>query len=186
MISQHFDLVCEYASTYAREGWPVFPVHTVKDARCTCRSNECKTPGNHSEVAAATIDAATMHDLWQRWPDANIGVVLGEKSKLAVLSVAREPGVAEFHALFGRDLWEIETATVDTEKGWDLCLQCRPGLTDLSMDIAPGIELLGEGRVGLLPPSRVNRELYSWIEPGLRVAEPPDWFNKYLAIRREL
>ena len=35
------------ALRYARSGFQVFPLHAVKDGRCTCAKADCKSPAKH-------------------------------------------------------------------------------------------------------------------------------------------
>jgi len=35
------------ALSYAVRGWPVLPVHSVREGRCTCGKAECDSPAKH-------------------------------------------------------------------------------------------------------------------------------------------
>lgn len=41
----------EHALLYARNGWGVFPVHAVVQARCTCGYERCSSAGKHPRTA---------------------------------------------------------------------------------------------------------------------------------------
>ena len=80
------------ALAYASRGWSVVPVHTVTVGRCSCGRVDCPAPGKHPRVRweAAMHKAASPEQVaswWDRWPDANIAVVTGSVSGIAVLDV---------------------------------------------------------------------------------------------------
>ena len=55
---------------YAKEGWPVFAVHSVgEDGRCDCGKADCSSPAKHpwpiNGVKAATCDVAFLAELPQ-------------------------------------------------------------------------------------------------------------------------
>src|ERR1051325_8299545 len=70
------------ALEYATQEWPVIPLHTMREGRCTCGAASCKSPGKHPRtpngLRDATIELATVQDWWRRWPDANVGLRTGE------------------------------------------------------------------------------------------------------------
>jgi hypothetical protein len=71
----------EAALEYAAMGWPVFPVHTPTDGRCSCGQTSCGSIGKHPRTRRglhdATIDLDVVVAWWEQWPDANIGIRTG-------------------------------------------------------------------------------------------------------------
>jgi hypothetical protein len=78
------------ALAYASRGWPVFPVHSVSEGRCSCGKPDCKDAGKHPRTPHgfkdATTDRDTIIDYWRRWPDANIGCDT-ERAGLVVIDI---------------------------------------------------------------------------------------------------
>jgi putative DNA primase/helicase len=79
------------AEWYGQRGYPVFPLHTIEGGRCSCGSSSCETPGKHPRIVQwpenATAQSGMIKTWWDRWPEANIGLVTGEASGLVVLDV---------------------------------------------------------------------------------------------------
>ena len=48
----------ESALRYARRGWPVFPVHAVREGICTCGKADCDSPGKHPRTEHGFKDAS--------------------------------------------------------------------------------------------------------------------------------
>ncbi len=71
----------EAALEYAGYGWPVFPVHGIRNDRCTCRKESCQSPGKHpltpNGLKDATTDPTTIRSWWTAHPNANIGIRMG-------------------------------------------------------------------------------------------------------------
>lgn len=95
----------EAALGYARRGWPVFPLHGIRNQRCTCGDPACsKSAGKHPHGSLAprgfhdaTTDEARIADWWARAPDANIGIPTGQASGFVVLDIDPRNG--------GDDTW---------------------------------------------------------------------------------
>lgn len=74
------------ALQYAKLGWLVLPVHhPVKPGVCSCRKGpKCKSAGKHPRINKwqnqATTDEEQIRIWWTKWPNANIGVLLGQRS----------------------------------------------------------------------------------------------------------
>jgi hypothetical protein len=79
------------ALQYAGREWPVFPLHSPMDGRCSCGNGNCPSPGKHPRtpngVKDATIDPGIIAARWEKWPDANIGLATGIASGLVVIDV---------------------------------------------------------------------------------------------------
>jgi hypothetical protein len=82
------------ALDYAARGWAVFPVHGIRDDRCTCGAASCNSPGKHPigeltphGVKDATTDAERIASWWAEYPEANIGVAAGTASGFVVVDV---------------------------------------------------------------------------------------------------
>lgn len=81
-FERHFPSRVEAALYFADKEMPVFPLHTVRGGRCTCRNDKsCKAPGKHplhkNWQDEATIDPEKIKKIWLANPDANIGLKMG-------------------------------------------------------------------------------------------------------------
>ena len=70
--------ILEEALRCAARGWPVFPLHSVRDGRCSCNKPDCRDTGKHPLTAHGLLDATTdedqIRDWWERrHPIANLG-----------------------------------------------------------------------------------------------------------------
>lgn len=78
---------------YAQKlGFPVFPLHSVKNGVCSCGKPSCDTnAGKHPRTPHgfkdASLEESEIDSWWQRWPDANIGIPTGKISGLIVLDI---------------------------------------------------------------------------------------------------
>lgn len=103
------------ALALSREGWSVFPCHSIVRAKCTCTKGVgCPSPGKHPRTfngsADATTDEATIEVWWGRWPDANVAVNVG-MSGLVVVDVDRKPGGFDSLNDLGVEMPETLTAS---------------------------------------------------------------------------
>lgn len=82
----------EAALQYARRGWSVIAVHSIRAGRCTCGNADCASPGKHpigpwKHRQKSRATEAKMVEQWQRTPWANVGIVTGAVSGMIVLDV---------------------------------------------------------------------------------------------------
>lgn len=84
----------DWALEHALAGIRVFPLHGIRDGRCTCNNSACEHPGKHPRVSgwqnAATTDVDEIRKYWSKWPDSNIGGLTGES--FVVLDVDKRNG----------------------------------------------------------------------------------------------
>src|SRR5215469_15321073 len=87
----------------AQRDWLVVPLHNPKHGKCSCRKNDCSSPGKHPRTERGlkdgSNDASQIEQWFARWPDANIGILTGQTSGLVVLDVDGEDGKASLRAL---------------------------------------------------------------------------------------
>ncbi|HEY8561270.1 MAG TPA: bifunctional DNA primase/polymerase [Pyrinomonadaceae bacterium] len=92
----------DWALHYASVGYPIFPLHNIirekfeKEVvlRCSCREwRVCRCQGKHPRTPNgfydATIDENKIIDWWEKYPDANIGLLTGKESGIIVLDIDR-------------------------------------------------------------------------------------------------
>jgi putative DNA primase/helicase len=73
------------ALSYGGLGWHVVPVHTpTRNGGCSCGHAKCISQGKHPRISEweknATDNEEQIKKWWNQWPDANVGVQLGQKS----------------------------------------------------------------------------------------------------------
>lgn len=173
------------ALSYAARGWSVVPVHGIVHGRCTCGRRDCPAPGKHPRVRweAAMHERATeerVRGWWRRWPEANVAVVTGSVSGVAVLDVDPRSGgdgaLAALEAVHG-----TLPRTVEARSGGGGRHLWFASSADLpSVVIAPGVELKAERSSVIAPPSlHRSGERYAWLpEQGpddLAPAPLPAW-----------
>ena len=74
------------------------PLHTPAGSGCSCHVRDCGSPGKHPRTVRGLRDASTdperIHNWWERWQHANLGVATGAVSGLMVLDVGLPDGPA--------------------------------------------------------------------------------------------
>jgi hypothetical protein len=145
------------ALSYARRGWSVIPLRPREKVPLLAWERHQSHRATETEI-----------ERWlQRWPEANIGVVTGAVSNLAVLDIDPKHGgdeslraLEERHGALG--------PTVEAETGGGgrhYYFACPPqGLRNRAA-LAPGIDLRAEGGMVVAPPSiHPSGKPYRWIE----------------------
>ena len=169
-----------HALRYALAGYAVFPlqpnakapailsVHPEGDPlRGVCRG-ECGKEGHG--VYDATTDVETIGEWWARWPDANIGLAIGDAH--VVLDVDPRHG-GDLAALTRLGLDPTRTATQRTRAGgWHVVYMKPPSMAfETHLADLPGIDVLSGGRYIVASPSVVEGKSYRW-ERDLLDVEP--------------
>jgi putative DNA primase/helicase len=163
-------LMKDWALTYAgRAGWPVLPVHPIRNGACGCGSPSCKRPGKHpigtlvrNGFKDATTDEATVERWFTECPDANIGIPTGSVSGLIVLDVDGEEGeklLAEFNAESGP---LPEDCCAMSGRGRHIYLRyLGPPIQSLTNGT---LDLLGDKSYVVAPPSmHESGRRYTWV-----------------------
>lgn len=161
------------AIEYAERGWRVFPVHGLRaDGQCDCGSRSCQSIAKHpcikSWTEEATIDACKIVDWWEQFTTANVGIVTGQASHIAVLDVD------DSDALGG---WSSETLTARTPRGFHFyyALNGVPAKNSAGK-LGPKLDVRGEGGYVVAPPSiHATRAHYHWVNPGAPLETVPHW-----------
>lgn len=167
------------ALTYVRRGWSVIPVWP--------RDKRPSIPwGAHQRRCA---DEAEVREWFQRWPEANVGIVTGAVSSLVVLDVdARHGGddsLAKLERAHGPLPHTIEAATGG---GGRHMYFAHPGggLVHNQVGLAAGIDLRADGGFVVAPPSiHPSGRRYEWSHPPdeTPLASMPSWLLRVVRRR---
>lgn len=162
------------ALRYAERGWKVFPQQSVSNGRCSCRKDECRSPGKHPRTphgrSDATLDPHQIEAWWKAWPEANIGIATGTESGIVVVDVDARSGGLESLSAFPED-----AAPRVRTPGGGLHLYYRRLGPTRSGPLAdrPGIEVKGDGGGVNAPPSTHVGGVYVWEREGDLPDLPP-------------
>ena len=194
-MTQHEDSLLASALQYARDGWPVLPLHGIKHGRCTCGKVSGSAPGKHPRtnngVKDATTEETTIRKWWTQWPHANIGIATGEGSGLLVLDVdPRHEGdesLKQLEVNHGSLPHTVEAITGGN--GRHLCFNYPQGakIANSVGKLGSGLDIRGNGGFVVAPPSRhVSGKPYAWKDgqaPGqIALAELPNWLLDRLQV----
>ncbi len=165
--SQMLDAALEYA----RLGWYVFPVHGIRDGRCSCGA-DCGSPGKHPRIKGwpnvATTDPQTIARWWRQWPYANIGCACGPSGLLVLDVDPRHGGDKSLEHLEGLHRRFYQTRARTGGNGLHLFFKKPAGVTVKSRPNAlgngyPGIDIRADGGFIVLPPSlHASGKRYDW------------------------
>jgi Bifunctional DNA primase/polymerase, N-terminal len=159
------------ALAYARIGWPVLPLHSIRNGACTCGVSTCTRPGKHPRtrngVHDATTDPSIIRKWFADWPDANIGVAAGTRSGLLVVDVdPRNGGVRTLRALEAKYGSLRGTLTAQTGGGGRHFVFKHPSFKISRHTLGAGIDVLSDNQYFVAPPSRhQSGHRYTWL-PG--------------------
>lgn len=176
----------EAALAYASRGWPVLPVHTPTEHGCSCRNSACTAVGKHPRTPQgfkdATGDATVITQWWSAWPDANIGLVTGSRSGLVALDIDTRHGgddtLAELERKYGPLPDTVRNLTGGG--GWHELFAYPNVPIKSKADLAPGVDIRGDGGYIVAPPSlHVSGRTYEWeidhAPEDLALAPVPAW-----------
>jgi hypothetical protein len=174
------------ALSYAERCWPVFPLHSVSDGRCTCSKANCSSPGKHPRTEhgfrEASTEAALITRWWATWPDANVGIAMGGPARLAALDIDGPAGEASLQELVRQHGELPATLESRTGNGRHLLFAFPEGLTigPSVGKLGDGIDIRGQGSYIVAPPSLHARgRLYQW-ECERPIACWPEWLTRIL------
>jgi hypothetical protein len=186
----------ESALACAQHGFQVIPLHNITaNGACSCKeSMNCKSAGKHPRPSGwpekASTDEATIRAWWGKWPQANIGLAMGEESGIWALDIDGDEGLAELAELE----WEHEplpsTPSFQTGGGGVQYLFRWPAegtiITSGSHVNRLSIDTRGRGGQSCVPPSVSGKGPYRWLVTPDEVApvEAPAWLLDWLAEHR--
>ncbi|MBT3367837.1 MAG: DNA primase [Nitrospina sp.] len=152
----------KYALRYAKQNWPVLPIHSVMSGKCSCGKANCSSAGKHpmtrNGVKDATTDRRKIKEWFRRWPDFNIGIRTGIESDLIVLDVdPRNRGIESLEKLIAEYGKLPLTIKVKTGNGFHFYFR----YPDLSKKFKcatnfagyTGLDLKAQGGYVIAPPS---------------------------------
>lgn len=121
-----------------------------------------------------------IREWWKKWPDANIGIVTGTISNLAVIDIDTDEGK---EAILDYIPESLITPTVETPRGGQhLYFRCPDDKLTNNARLIPGCDLRANGGYVVAPPS-VNGtgKQYKWIvDLKTSIAPLPDAYLKYI------
>lgn len=137
---------------FARQGYPVFPIHSVANGKCSCGAERCENAGKHPVGAlaprgakSASTELRTIRRWHREFPEMNYGVAT---EGLAVIDCDSRDAVAAFRRTFGPP----PTFTVKTARGFHFYFRgempTRIGARmKLDVKSGPGSYVVGPGSV---------------------------------------
>ncbi len=160
------------AFDYLRRGWSVIPLRP--------RAKLPIVPWEEYQHRRA--GEAELAEWFRRWPQANLGVVTGMISNLAVLDIdPRHGGEDSLHRLEEANGSLPPTVEAETGGGGHHFYFALPAASVRNRAaLAPGVDLRAEGGMVVVPPScHPSGRLYRWL-PGrdpaaVMPAAMPDW-----------
>lgn len=170
------------AYEYVASGWPVIPLYSPAKpggrSACSCGNPKCQAPAKHPRISnwinAASLDPDQVSDWWTRWPQANIGVILGHRSGLIdietdvksdgpdnLLDLMKHLGELPLTATFRSGSGGIHHL-YQMPEGFAVKKQIHFG-KDILHKPTTGIDVLGEGCYAVFPPSlHICGKHYEW------------------------
>jgi len=158
----------------ARLGWSIVPLKP--------RAKEPLIPWR--ELQHRRLEEREIFEIFERYPDANVGVVTGSISQLFVLD-ADSPSVV-------KKLGVSETPIAETARGRHYYFQLPNVRIRSVAGIADGLDIRAEGGYVVAPPSvHPSGSRYQWVIPpkgldplGADPAAPPQWLLELIRTRR--
>lgn len=167
-------------------GMRLFPVHGIENGKCTC-GRECgpKNAGKHPRIVdwqkEATDEILKLLKWWDRWPNANIGAVTGEKSNVFVVDIDNWDAWNELNMQLPETL--TYTTAGSGQHYWFEYPENQL-ITNSRGSLPLGIDIRGTGGFVILPPSKTMKGEYrdlqerdivsapQWLLDALSVSEP--------------
>ncbi len=161
-----------HALNFASNGWHVLPV-----------KNRQKLPHIIKWQDEATTDEETIRKWWNEWPNANIGVQLGEKS--GIIDVECDSPEAEIQLL--ELIGDVDPPTFIGKRGYHRLFAWQDGMPKRAVIKIGEIEVRlgggGKGAQTVFPPSvHPGGAVYTWKHNGTPPPIPEKLLNKIIGI----
>jgi hypothetical protein len=169
----------EAALKYAKYGWHVFPCHSIKSGKCTCKNQNCDNPGKHPRTLHglhdASCDESQIIDWWGKWPNANIGVKAGIDSKMWVLDADLPEGPGEVERMNLPETLKQQTGS----GGFQYFFHWNgTDIRNSTKKVAPGVDVRGQGGYVIVPPSNhISGGNYKWLNKN-KIVDAPEWLKE--------
>ena len=161
------------ALKYAKFGLLVFPVHTVKDGKCTCAKSDCSSPAKHPRTVQglkqASKDLNFVKNLFGNFTyrSANIAICTGKESNLVVVDVdsAKSGRIEELYSFVPKEILE-KTLWIKTGGGFHLYFTFPQNveIRNSTSKLGKNIDIRGEGGYIVAPPSmHISGKQYEFL-----------------------
>lgn len=165
------------ALSYAEYHWSVIPM----------RTREKRPMIKWQEYQSHCATQEEINHWFQRWPEANVGIVTGSVSGIIVIDIDIKHGGDDSLAIWEKEHGPLpRTMEVITGGGGrHLYFKHHGGVVHNRVGIVPGIDLRGDGGCAVAPPSiHPSGKPYTWRaghEPDkIAIAELPTWLSDLL------
>jgi len=176
------------ALNYAKSGLLVFPLHAVKDGKCTCAKSDCKAPAKHPRTAhgltQASNDLNYVKYLFScfTYASANIGIRTGKESNLVVVDVDSGKGgrIEDLYNFVPKDTLE-KTLWVKTGGGFHLYFIYPPNdeVRNSTSKLANKIDVRGkDGYVVAAPSMHISGKRYEFLNKNNLMPFPEAFIEK--------
>ena len=173
---------------YAERGWLVFPLHAVKDGKCTCAKADCNSPAKHPRTAQGLKQARKDFDLVENlfssftYASANIGVCTGKGSNLVVVDIDAAKGgqIEELYSFVSQETLE-KTLRVKTGGGFHLyfAYPLNAEIRNSTDKLGSKIDVRGEGGYVVAPPSmHISGKQYEFLNNNNLMPFPQAFIEK--------
>ncbi len=166
----HSNALLIAALDYSARGWPVFPVHTARNGKCSCGRMDCKNVAKHPRTSHgfhdANTDPAVVEGYWTQWPDANIGIRTGMEAGIIVIDVDPRHGGEETLVALQEKYGDLPKVPYSHTGGggWHFLFK-HPGTPVKSKTVAPGVDIKADGGYIIAAPSlHASGQRYRWGE----------------------
>ena len=138
------------------------------------------------QTKKVTVD--NINNWWSRWPTANIGLICGSISNLAVLDIDVDKGGLESLEKIAPKEFRPDDLTTPTAKtgriggGLHFYFRCNYPLGKIT-NLMPGLDFQGEGSYVVAPPSvHFSGNYYTWVKSisEFERIEMPSWLLKVI------
>jgi hypothetical protein len=175
----------EWALWYSALGCRVFPCHTPRGDRCSCRKADCNDIGKHPRIKdwpnKASNDVTQIRQWWGMWPDANIGWLQGVTT-WALDVDPKDGGPLTLEGLITDHGPLPRTPRSHTGSGGLHYLFAADTRVTNKVKFEHGLDTRSTGGYILVPPSlHVSGQRYTWdVDDDLESCAPqpaPDWLH---------